>query len=52
MWQAPREKGGTNGMVPYRHIEKLMVMARDRAVTLRPENFIPVLDALKPEDAA
>ncbi|UOA14494.1 hypothetical protein [Sulfitobacter dubius] len=49
MWQAPRERGGTNGMIPYRHIEKIMEMARAQNVSLGPESFMPVT---APEDAA
>lgn len=41
MWQAPRERGGTNGMIPYKHIRKIMEMARGLDVDLRPEDFIP-----------
>lgn len=49
MWQAPRERGGTNGMVPYRHIHKLIEVARERGVSLAPVDFIP---ADVPGDAA
>lgn len=48
MWQAPREKGGTNGMIPYRHIGKLMKMAQDRDIKLGPADFLQ----LSPSDAA
>jgi len=47
MWQAPRERGGTNGMIPYRHIEKLLSMARQQGVNIGPEDFMP-----RPSDAA
>jgi hypothetical protein len=41
MWQAPRERGGTNGLVPYRHIQKLLDLAREKGVDLAPGDFIP-----------
>lgn len=41
MWQAPRVRGGTNGLIPYRHVSKIMELARDKGVDLRPADFIP-----------
>lgn len=41
MWQAPRERGGTNGTIPYRHIPKLMALAEKSGVELEPSDFIP-----------
>ncbi|ANB33246.1 hypothetical protein A6024_03600 [Rhodovulum sulfidophilum] len=41
MWQASRERGGTDGLVPYRHIPKLLELAAERGVPLSPADFIP-----------
>lgn len=41
MWQASRERGGTDGLVPYRHIPKLLELAAKRGVPLSPADFIP-----------
>lgn len=44
MWQAPRERGGTNGLVPYRHVQKLLDLAQEKGVDLAPGDFIPSSD--------
>ncbi|WP_089846970.1 hypothetical protein [Salipiger marinus] len=44
MWQAPRERGGTNGLVPYRHVPRLMELAREKGVKLAPADFMPPLE--------
>ncbi|EEX17024.1 conserved hypothetical protein [Citreicella sp. SE45] len=44
MWQAPRDRGGTNGHVPYRHVARLMELARERGVELGPADFMPPID--------
>lgn len=44
MWQAPREKGGTNGLIPYRHVPKLLEFAKSRGVDLKPGDFMPTAD--------
>lgn len=49
MWQAPRSRGGTNGLVPYRHIQKLMEFAQQKGVSLSPADFIP---AVGPREAS
>ncbi|WP_353472343.1 carph-isopro domain-containing protein [Salipiger sp. H15] len=41
MWQAPRSKGGTNGLIPYRHVPRLVALARKKGVELEPTDFIP-----------
>lgn len=42
MWQAPRERGGTGGLVPYRHVRRLMEFSQSRGVVLKPEDFFPL----------
>ncbi|MDK3016521.1 hypothetical protein [Pseudodonghicola flavimaris] len=44
MWQAPRERGGTNGLIPYRHVQKLLDLANEKGVELAPGDFIPSSD--------
>lgn len=38
-WQYPRERGGTNGRIPARHIPTLMSAAKERGKRLRFEDF-------------
>lgn len=40
-WQSPKDRGGTGGHVPQRHIDKLMAAARERGVALSIEDFFP-----------
>ncbi|WP_416551684.1 carph-isopro domain-containing protein [Phaeobacter sp. JH203A] len=44
MWKAPRERGGTNGLIPYRHVPRLLEFAKERGVELEPGDFIPPAD--------
>lgn len=44
-WQAGKEKGGTNGCIPYTHIQKLYSLAEKMGVDLEPADFIPPADA-------
>lgn len=41
MWQAPRERGGTNGLIPYRHVPKLMELAKSKGVEIDAADFFP-----------
>lgn len=38
-WLAPREKGGTGGLVPAQHQQTLLTEARKRGLSLSPEHF-------------
>ena len=38
-WTYQRGKGGSDGLVPTRHQEKLLRGARERGIDLRPEDF-------------
>lgn len=40
-WQAEKEKGGTNGNIPYAHIQKLYSLAAKKGVELDPADFMP-----------
>lgn len=44
MWQAARERGGTNGLIPYRHVPRLLKLAEEQGVELEPGDFIPPRD--------
>lgn len=52
MWQASREKGGTNGLIPYRHIPAILEMARKKGVDIGPADFIPTEGHDSPNGAA
>ncbi|SEL41286.1 hypothetical protein SAMN04488032_12710 [Pacificibacter marinus] len=43
MWKVPRAKGGTGGVIPHWHIEKLMAAAREKDVSLSLRDFAPVV---------
>lgn len=38
-WQYPRERGGTNGRIPARHMPKLIAAAKARGTRLRFDDF-------------
>ena len=38
-WQAPKDKGGTGGMIPHWHIEKLLAYAREHSIEVTAEDF-------------
>jgi hypothetical protein len=41
-WMKPKERGGTGGTIPQRHILKLLNYARSRDIALTPGEFLPV----------
>lgn len=41
-WQASRDKGGTDGLIPQRYHQLLLDQARARNIDLRAEDFLPV----------
>lgn len=41
-WKRPREVGGTGGIIPHWHVEKLIDAARAEGVDLSPQDFAPV----------
>lgn len=43
-WRRSKEKGGTGGIVPHWHIEKLVAAAIARRIKLKPADFAPVLE--------
>ena len=38
-WTYPKEKGGTDGLIPSDAAQKLMASARERGLPLEPEHF-------------
>lgn len=38
-WMYPKDAGGTGGIIPQRHHEHIMTVARDDGVVLTPLNF-------------
>lgn len=40
-WQASRQKGGANGLIPQRHHRKLLDYARSNGIALTAEEFLP-----------
>lgn len=44
MWKVSREKGGTNGLIPYKHVNKLLKFAKEQGVPLRRSDFFPHTD--------
>jgi hypothetical protein len=41
-WGYPKEKGGSDGVIPARHHQKLLEGARKRGIKLRPADFFEV----------
>lgn len=41
-WQYPRDKGGTEGVIPQRYHPMLLDYARANGIDLKPEEFLPV----------
>lgn len=39
-WKAPKDKGGTGGLIPQRHVPDLVKMGRERGVKLSPADFL------------
>lgn len=40
-WRRSREAGGTGGVIPHWHMDKLLAAARDRDIDLKPADFLP-----------
>lgn len=40
-WRKPKDEGGTGGVIPHWHMEKLIDAARDRQIELSPVDFLP-----------
>lgn len=40
-WQAPRQKGGTGGVIPQRHHRRLLDYARREGIALTADEFLP-----------
>lgn len=40
-WRRPKEDGGTGGIIPHWHMDKLLEAARERGIDLAPTEFLP-----------
>ncbi len=43
-WQASRQKGGTDGLIPPHHHRKLLDCARSKGIALAAEGFLPAAE--------
>jgi hypothetical protein len=43
-WTIPRNRGGTNGLIPQKRQIELMVAARQHGIILTPEDFFPKIE--------
>jgi len=41
-WRRPREKGGTNGVIPFKHVPRLLAYAREHELQVCADDFLPV----------
>jgi hypothetical protein len=41
-WTYPKERGGTGGVIPSQHQQRILDWARENDVPLRPEHFFEV----------
>lgn len=44
-WQAPKERGGTGGVIPTRHQKNLLEYARGAGIDLTPGDFFQLDDS-------
>lgn len=42
-WRRRKEDGGTGGVIPHWHMDKLLTAARERDIDLKPADFLPDL---------
>lgn len=40
-WTQPKEKGGTDGLIPFKHVPTLIAAGRERGVKLSADDFLP-----------
>ena len=40
-WMRPKDKGGTGGLIPFRHAPLLIEAARRRGISLSADDFLP-----------
>ncbi|RUM95169.1 hypothetical protein EET67_24785 [Pseudaminobacter arsenicus] len=38
-WRYPRSKRGTGGVIPHRHADRLLAVAREKGIDLSPADF-------------
>lgn len=43
-WRKPRSEGGTGGVIPYWHMNKLLAAAEAQNISLLPVDFLPKHD--------
>ena len=51
-WQASKTKGGTGGVIPHWHVEKLLEHAREHGIALTAASFAPVFESPANTDPA
>jgi hypothetical protein len=42
-WKRPSERGGTGGVIPLKHIPKLIAAAKEAGVKMSADDFMPIL---------
>lgn len=40
-WTKPREKGGTNGLIPQKYHPAILAYAKENGIRLKAEDFLP-----------
>lgn len=40
-WSRPKSKGGTGGLIPFRHVPRLLEEARNQGLSLDANDFLP-----------
>lgn len=45
-WTYPKDKGGTNGVIPTKHQQTLLTKAKEFGVDVKPEDFFAVESSL------
>jgi len=51
-WSRAKEKGGTGGVIPFKHVPALLDAARKKGVNLSADDFLPSTPAPQSPEAA
>lgn len=46
-WKRPKEKGGTGGIIPFKHVPALLSAAKTKGLDLSADDFLPVVPSPK-----
>jgi hypothetical protein len=50
-WMRPKDSGGTDGLIPQKHHPAILAFAREKAIAISAEDFLPIQAAPQTEAA-